>query len=390
LTPASRLPKIGVLRIEEGKMKVRVNQDKFSKLLGLVTGVVPTTSSIPVLSNLLLETPAGKLKVSATDLDISVISLLECEVAEEGAITVGAKRLQEIVRELPGDEVEMEVEGTHIGIKSGRANFRMMGMEKDQFPRVPDLEDLERIKISGEALGKMIGRSAYAVARDDTRPVLSGVLWELAPAEMAMVGTDGHRLARMAFTGKFPVKEETGLVVPPKALNQVQRLIAGSEEIGISIDKAFVGFFVGDTTVYSRRIEGTFPNYKQVIPKNNQNILLVDRNDLADAARRVSILADSKTHKIKMHLSKQGVRLTASTPDLGEAEEDLPASYTGDDMVIGYNASYVLDVLKSTDSDEVRFELGSAVGASILKPATEPDDEAYVCLVMPLRLAEQE
>jgi DNA polymerase-3 subunit beta len=371
-------------------MKVRVNQDKFSKLLGLVTGVVPTTSSIPVLSNLLLETQAGKLKVSATDLDISVISLLECEVLKEGSITVAAKRLQEIVRELPGDEVEMTVEGTRIGISSGRANFRVMGMEKDQFPRVADLEKLERIKIGGDSLDKMIRRSAYAVAKDDTRPVLSGVLWELSPGELAMVGTDGHRLARMAVTGKFPVKEETGVIVPPKALNQVLRLISGDEEVGISIDKAFVGFFVGETTVYSRRIEGTFPNYKQVIPKNNENILVADRNEVMNASKRVSLLADSKTHKVKMHLFKDGVKLTASTPDLGEAEEELPASYSGEDMVIGYNASYVLDVLKSTDSEEVRFELGTAVGASILKPATEPENESYVCLVMPLRLAEQE
>jgi DNA polymerase-3 subunit beta len=371
-------------------MKVRVNQDKFSKMLGLITGVVPTTSSIPVLSNLLLETCAGNLKVSATDLDISVISLVECEVLSEGSITVAAKRLQEIVRELPGDEVELVVEGTRIGISSGRANFRMMGMEKDQFPRVPDLEKVDRIKISGDALDKMIRRSVYAVAKDDTRPVLSGVLWELAPDQLAMVGTDGHRLARMGITGEFPVKEAAGVIVPPKALNQVLRLIAGDREVGIAIDKAFVGFFVGETTVYTRRIEGTFPNYTQVIPKSNQSILTADRNELMNSARRVALLADSKTHKVKMHLSKNGVKLTASTPDLGEAEEELPASYTGEDMVIGYNASYVLDVLKSTDSEEVKFELGTAVGASILKPSTEPDNETYICLVMPLRLAEQE
>jgi len=371
-------------------MKVRVNQDKFSKLLGLVTGVVPTTSSIPVLSNLLLETHEKKLKVSATDLDISVISLIECEVAEEGSITVAAKRLQEIIRELPGDQVEMGVDGTRISVSSGRANFRMMGMERDQFPRVADLEKMERINVSGDALDKMIRRSVYSVARDDTRPVLSGVLWELSEEELAMVGTDGHRLARMAITGKFPITEPTGVIVPPKALNQVARLITADEEIGVAIDKAFVGFFVGDTTVYSRRIEGTFPNYQQVIPKNNENILVADRNELMSATKRVSLLADSKTHKIKMYLSKEGIKLTASTPDLGEAEEQVPATYTGDEMVIGYNASYVLDVLKSTDSEEVKFELGTAVGASILKPSSEPDEETYVCLVMPLRLAEQE
>jgi DNA polymerase-3 subunit beta len=205
-----------------------------------------------------------------------------------------------------------------------------------------------------------------------------------------MVGTDGHRLSKMGLTGDFGIKDEMGVIIPPKALNQVVRLLGGQEEVGVSIDKAFVGFFVGDTTVYTRRIEGTFPNYQQVIPKDNANILVIDRGDLMSAARRVSLLADSKTHKIKMNLSKDRVKLTASTPDLGEAEEEVPATYSGEDMVIGYNASYVLDVLKTTESDDVRFELSTAVGASILKPATEPEGETYICLVMPLRLADQE
>lgn len=208
-------------------MKVRVNQESLSKLLSLVTGVVPTTSSIPVLSNLLLETQKDGIKISATDLDISVISLLECKVTKEGSITVAAKRLQEIVRELPGDEVDIEVDGTRIGIKSGRANFRMMGMEKDQFPKIADLEKEERITVSAETLDKMIRRSIYSVARDDTRPVLSGILWELSAGEIAMVGTDGHRLARMAISGKFAIKEEMGVIIPPKALNQVLRLLGG-------------------------------------------------------------------------------------------------------------------------------------------------------------------
>ena len=371
-------------------MKVRVSQEKLSKVLSLVTAVVPTASSIPVLSNLLLETEGDKIKISATDLDISVISLVECEVSKEGSITVAAKRLQEIARELPGDEVDLEVDGTRISITSGRANFRMMGMEKDQFPKIADLENQERITLSAEAMDKMIRRSVYSVAKDDTRPVLSGVLWELGSDGIAMVGTDGHRLARMGINGDFGIKTEMGVIIPPKALNQVLRLLSGEEQVGISIDKAFVGFFVGDTIVYTRRIEGTFPNYKQVIPENNENVLVVDRSDLMSAAKRVSLLADSKTHKIKMNLSKDRVKLTASTPDLGEAEEEVPATYAGEAMVIGYNASYILDVLKNAESDDIRFELGTAVGASILKPAAEPDEESYVCLVMPLRLAEQE
>jgi DNA polymerase-3 subunit beta len=375
---------------EAGKMKVRVDQDQFSRTLGLVTGVVPTASSIPVLSNLLLETEGDRLKMSATDLDISVISSVECNVSKAGAIAVAAKRLQEIIRELAGEEVALEVDGTRISIACGRSNFKMMGMEKDQFPKIADLSAEERIAMDGDTLAKMIRRSVYSVARDDTRPVLSGVLWEISDKELAMVGTDGHRLARMGLTGDFGIKQDDGVIVPPKALNQILRLLGPGDEVGIAIDKAFVGFFVGDTVVYTRRIEGTFPNYKQVIPKNNENILTVSRTGLMSAAKRVSLLADSKTHKIKMHLSEKGVKLSASTPDLGEAEEEVEASYSGEALVMGYNAAYIIDVLKSAESEEMRLELGSAVGATILKPAEEEENESYVCLVMPLRLAEQE
>jgi len=373
-----------------GAMKVRVNQGVFAKVLGVVTGVVPGTSAIPVLSNLLLEAEGKRVKLSATDLDISVISVVEGEVKGSGAVTVAAKRFQEIVRELAGEDVDIEVDGTKIGVTCSRSSFRMMGMEKDQFPKIADLEKKDRMTVAAPALEKMIRRSVFSVARDDTRPVLSGVLWEISPKEMAMVGTDGHRLARMALAGDFGSKEETGVIIPPKALNQILRLLPGEEEVGVAIDSAFVGFFVGDTTVYTRRIEGTFPNYKQVIPKANSNVLVMKRDDLVSATRRVSLLADSKTHKIKIHLSKDKVKLTASTPDLGEAEEEVAAAYTGDEMVIGYNAAYVLDAVRGADSEEIRFELGTPVGASILKPATEPEGESYLCLVMPLRLAEQE
>ena len=370
-------------------MKVRIKQEDLSSVLNLVTGVVPASSAIPVLSNLLLETEGGKLKISATDLDISVISSVECEIGKQGAITVAAKRLQEIVRELPDEDIDIKVDGEKIGITCSRSTFRMMGMEKDQFPKIADLSAEKKTKLSGDLLAKMIRRSVYSVARDDTRPVLSGVLWELGGSEIAMVGTDGHRLARMAASGDFGISAEQCVIVPPKALNQIAKLITAGDDVELAIDKAFVGFFVGETAVYARRIEGAFPNYRQVIPKNNPNIMSVEKSDLMSATRRVSLLADSKTHKIKMHLSKNAVRLTASTPDLGEAEEELPAEYDGEDMVVGYNAAYIIDVLKTTEADSVRFELGTPVGATIVKPADEPEGEAYICLVMPLRLADQ-
>jgi DNA polymerase-3 subunit beta len=372
-----------------GKMKVRIKQEDLSRVLNLVTGVVPTSSAIPVLSNLLLETEGEKLKISATDLDISVISSVGCEIGKQGAITVAAKRLQEITRELPDEGIDIKVDGEKIGITCSRSTFRMMGMEKEQFPKIADLTKEKRIKLGGDLLEKMIKRSVYSVARDDTRPVLSGVLWELGADEIAMVGTDGHRLSRMSASGDFGIADQLSVIVPPKALNQILRLIGPGDVVEVAIDKAFVGFFVGDTVVYARRIEGTFPNYKQVVPKSNPNVMSVSRSDLTSATKRVSLLADSKTHKIKVHLGKKGVRLTASTPDLGEAEEDIEASYDGEEMVIGFNASYILDVMKSTESEDMRFEMGTPVGATILKPCEEPEGETYMCLVMPLRLADQ-
>lgn len=371
-------------------MKAKVAQSDFSKTLGLVASVVPTTSSIPILSNMLIEAQANKLRVSSTDLDISVISEIEAEVDQDGSIIIAARRLNEIVRELSGEQVYLEGDDKQLRVTSGRAAFRLMGMEKEQFPKLADLESEKKFSIDGSALQKMIRSTVYAVAKDETRPVLSGVLWEMDKDEMSMVGTDAHRLARMSIKVGFGVESPVGLIVPPKALNHVSRLIEDGTQVSIAFDRGFVGFFVGNTIVYSRRIEGNFPDYKQVIPTNNQNIVKVNRIDLMTATRRVSLLSDSKTRKIKMYLSKKGIRISTSSPDLGEAEEEVPAEYVGEEMVVGYNANYILDVLKTTDATDISIEIGTPVGPTILRPTSEPEGESYLCLVMPLRLSETE
>ncbi len=371
-------------------MKATVAQADLSKTLTLVASVVPTTSSIPILSNMLVEAEEGKLRISSTDLDISVISEIEANVSEEGSVIIAARRLSEIVRELSGEEVYLEGDEKQLRITCARAAFRLMGMEKEQFPKIVDLENEKRITVDGKALEKMIRSTIYAVAKDETRPVLSGVLWELDKEEMSMVGTDAHRLARMSMKVSCGVEPSLGLIVPPKALNHVVRLIEDATEVSIAFDRGFIGFFVGNTTVYSRRIEGNFPNYKQVIPTENKNILKANRLDLLTAVRRVSLLSDSKTRKIKMHLSKKGLKVSTSTPDLGEAEEEVPAEYVGEEMVVGYNANYILDVLKTADATDIRIEIGTPVGATVLRPIPEPEGESYLCLVMPLRLSENE
>ncbi|MGQ9603331.1 MAG: DNA polymerase III subunit beta [bacterium] len=371
-------------------MKATVAQADFSKTLAIVASVVPAASSIPVLSNMLIEARERGLRVSSTDLDISIISEIEADVSEEGSIIVAARRLNEIVRELSGEDVHLEGDEKQLRITSARAAFRLMGMEKEQFPKIADLEGEKKLTVDGSVLQKMIKSTTYAVAKDETRPVLSGVLWEMDKEEMSMVGTDAHRLARMSIGMDSGIESSVGLIVLPKALHHVSRLIEDGTEVGIAFDRAFIGFFVGKTTVYSRRIEGNFPDYKQVIPTNNQNILKVNRLDLMTAIRRVSLLSDSKTRKIKVHLSKKGLRISTSSPDLGEAEEEVPADYVGEEMVVGYNANYLLDVLKTTDASDIAIEIGSPVGPTVLRPIPEPEGESYLCLIMPLRLSESE
>jgi DNA polymerase-3 subunit beta len=240
---------------------------------------------------------------------------------------------------------------------------------------------------SGE-LQKLISHTSFAVSTEESRPILNGVLWELRPDEMRMVATNGHRLAKMQVPIKSSGMPSADLIVPPKALEQIRRLFPADEELEIARGENHLGFRSPFTAVYTRLIEGPYPNYEQVIPKDNDKHAIADKAALISALKRMSVIASDQTHRIRMSFNSGMLKFSVQTPDLGDAQDELPVRYEGDQLDIGFNASYLLEILRFMPSDEVKLTFRAPERAATLEPEQWNDPARYLCLVMPLRLVD--
>jgi DNA polymerase-3 subunit beta len=263
-----------------------------------------------------------------------------------------------------------------------------MGADADEFPKVTDRMTDKGFTVAADTLNQMIERVIHAVSQDLSRLALTGVLWEFEKSKFAMIATDGHRLSKTVRTEKVPAGEIKEVIVPGKALQQIQRLTPDDGNVRIAVSPSYIMFDLGTTFVHSRLLEGPFPNYRPVIPTGNKTKLTVERDALAQATKRVSILANSLTHQIKFGVRPDAVSLSVSTPDLGEAEEEVVAAYAGPEMDIGFNANYLMDILKSMATGDVEFALDRADNASVIRPVQNQEGEEFFCLLMPLRLSE--
>lgn len=372
-------------------MKFSIPRQNLDRAIQRVLAVVSPKTTLPVLANFLVEADEKQKKIllTATDLDMTVTTGAEAAVEKGGSVTLPAKRFAEIVRELGDVDVGLSAEGEEIAIKAGKSKFKIVGIPTEEFPSLPKSDRASAFDVDAEKLGRMVDKVTFCTSRDETRPSLNGALWEFAADGMGMTATDGHRLATFRTAGDFKSLAGKNMIVPPKALSHAVRIIAAEsgDTVSVSVHENHVAFFIGETTINSRLLEGPFPNYRQVIPKDNDKELTVERDSLMSAVRRVAVLADTLTHQVRLTLSKAKVELVVSTPDVGEAREEIPGVFNSDSMEVGYNANYLLDVLKHIDSDEVRFLLGTAVGAAVVSAVEEAEGEEYRCLLMPLRLS---
>ncbi len=369
-------------------MKLTVTTDKLQAALAAVMSAVPTKSTLPILGNILLEADTKSVKISATDLELSITTTMETKVAKKGSVAIPAKTFADIVNALPQTELEIESANNRIELRFGTGDYKISGMPADEFPRLPEVDLKKEIRLPSDVLRKLIQRSQYASSTDETRPALNGILWQTNGERMRMVATDGHRLARAEADNEKLKGQFNDVIVPPRAFNLIYKLAGESiKEVGVIFGENNLIFTCGGNTVSTRIIEGPYPNTDQVIPRNNNKSLIVPRGLLNDTLRRVSILSNSLTHQVKFKIANNTLELSATNVDLGgEANEKIPCQYDSDDMEIGYNATYILDILKQLDGDEVRFALSSATAAAVV---TSVDDGAdYLCLVMPLRLAD--
>jgi DNA polymerase III subunit beta len=371
-------------------MNFQITRQNLHEGLSAVSASIPSRTTLPVLSNILFHTDENGVQMSGTDLDVAVRLHVPADVDTAGTLTAPGKKLQEIVRELPDELVKVQTRGDQIELRCGRSHFKLNGLPADDFPALPSVSFDGGWQTSGAELISLVRHTSFAVSTEETRPVLNGVLWELRDGEMRMVATNGHRLARMRIPTGPSVESTTQLIVPPAALQQVQRLFSGDDTIQVARGGNHLGFRSEGTEVYTRLIEGTYPNYEQVIPKDNDRIAIVDRRPLESAIKRVAAVASDQTHRIRLELSENRMVFNVLTPDLGEAHDELEVAYEGEDLTIGFNANYLLEVLRYMETDEVRMSFKAPERAAIIEPVREEEEGAsdYLCLVMPLRLVD--
>jgi len=370
-------------------MKFSISKSKLSNYLQNILQVVPTKSTLPILSNVLVEALENKLKISATDLDISITSSFDCKVSKKGAVSLPAKILFDIIKELPESEVTIEATNSRVEIKIPNGSYKIATVSADDFPKLPAVNTKKEIRIAGRDLVNMIKKVTFACSDDDTRPALNGVLWQTKGDRMQMVATDGHRLAKMTVPNTKLKGMYDDVIIPPKVLNLIPKFVSDEkEELGIIFGESNIIFNLGDIVLTSRLIEGPYPNFEQVIPTENDKKIVISRDDLSGAVRRVSILSNSLTHQVKFSAHENGLTLSTANADVGgEGKETLDCDYVGDQIDLGYNANYVNDILGKIDSKEVIVELSSTVAAGVVYSPDVPKDD-YLCLIMPLRLAE--
>ncbi len=364
--------------------------DHKTLLLGLntVASALPPKTSLPSLSNILLETQGEKLRLAATDLDTTVITWVPATISSQGSVALPGKKLLEIVRELDGSDVSISTSGSRTSISCEKSSFTLPGSSRDSYPSLPSPGSAESMtELPLDMVREAIARTSYAVAgASEIRASLTGSLWKFLPEGLEMVATDGHRLARIRLT-QLKRETDTGLeaIIAPKALNLLQRL-STSDKVLMSSQGSQVSFHVGDTSIFSRVIDGPYPPYEKVIPSSNELKLTVNREDLLGALKRMSIIANPATRQIMFTIEHNRVILQAENTDAGEAREDIEADYSEDPLQIAFNGNLVMDILRSMKSEDVCLSMHDSSTAVIITEVTEDDTFDYLTLVMPVRL----
>jgi DNA polymerase-3 subunit beta len=373
-------------------MDIIVTKNDLAGALAQVQGIVEKKNTVPILSSVLLEARGSELAVSATDLEIFLRSRYQVQVASEGVVTAPAKKLFEIVRELPEGEVRL-IGGDKgwLRIEMGRSRFKVMSLPKDDFPALPIPHEGEKIEFPPATLVEAIEKTSFAMSHDQTRQALNGILLEVVPAgadeaDLRLIATDGHRLAFVQRHCRAAVVGNRGVIIPRKAIAEVRKLI-GDGSVGPTVELSFqenrLFFRIGSSLLVTRLVDGQFPDYHQVIPTGGTKVAIVEREPFYRAVRRVSTVTADRVNLLRFGFSAGKVSVTAVNPELGEATEDVEIEFTGGDLELGLNARYVLDVFSVIEQEKVVIEMNEILSPVLLRPL---GDEGYRCVVMPMRL----
>jgi DNA polymerase-3 subunit beta len=369
--------------VAQGTLKVACSRGELTRALGIVSRGVSTRTSVQILAGILLEASEGTVDLAATDMELSLRTSLEARVESSGSVVVPGKLLVELARLLPDAEVEIEHKSDEaiVEVRCGSATYRLHTYNAEDFPRLPETEGIERHEVDRETLLETVARVSRSASRDESRPVLTGVLVSFEPGKLVMAATDSYRLSvkETALEGSVP---ELEAIVPARALTELARIAQTGEKIELGVHENQVVFGTGEAWLTTRRIDGQFPNYKQLVPETFDYEVSLPRDELLEVVRRVSVMAQ-RNSPLRLRFAEGELTVSAQTQDVGEARESLPAAFTGDPLEIGFNAEFLRDGIESVIGEQLRLKLISPLRPAVIQG--ESDDFLY--LIMPIRLA---
>jgi DNA polymerase-3 subunit beta len=378
--------------VQGATMEITVSRQDLLRELTATQSVVERKTTIPILSNFLLEADADKIVITATDLDQSIRTSCAAKVKKPGSCTIPARKLYDYIRLLGDGDMSVKLLENHwVQIRAGRSNTRMVGMARANFPQVPEFPTGGVIKIPVASLRTLIARTIFAISNEESRYTLNGALLILKAESIAMVATDGHRLAHIEKTGETfeGVSTEKKTLVPRKALQELQSLLSNTEAefIEFADDDATLFFRIGHRVLSSRKLTGQFPNYEAVMPRDNTKFVIVRSADLGASIQRVAQFADERSGAIKMRIEQNELKVSSSSTEAGESEDTIETPYSFDPIVVGFNSSYLLDFLKAIGNEgEVRLEFKDAQSAGQVRPEDGSDEYKYRYIIMPMRI----
>ena len=363
-------------------LKITCSKDDLVQALGVVSRAVSTRTSVQILSGILLEPHESGLRVAATDMELSLRATLPAQLEGDGSIVLPGKTLADIARLLPADDVSIEHKPAEsvVHIVSGTASYTLNTYNPEDFPRLPELDAVTTFAVEREPLLETIGRVARAASRDESRPVLTGILVQFTGGTLVMAATDSYRLAvkQTSLEGTVP---ELEAIVPARALQELARIATSGDEVEVGVHENQVIFATSGVWLTTRRIDGQFPNYKQLLPETFEYELTVPRLELLDVVRRASVMIQRST-PLQIRFAEGELTVIARTHEVGESKESMPIAFTGDTLEMGFNADFLRDGLESLEGDDVRVKLISPLRPAVIQG--EGDDFTY--LVMPIRL----